>query len=433
MRQLGSAPRSPTILVALASSVWLVLGGVASAGAGEPDLSAQGVAPPEAATEPAPTDLRTALTSGDWWIRLRLRYEDVDEDAFSSDAHALTLRTVLGYETGAWHGFSALLEFEDVTPIPEDDAYNSTTNGETDRPVIADPDGTEVNQVFLRYVLEDVGSARVGRQKITLDNLRWIGDSAWRQNEQTYDAASAEFGLPGKVRGFYAYLDNVNRVNGEDSAVGDARTGSHLVHLERPFEGWGKLSLYDYYLDFDSSAFVGFSSNTLGARFAGLHPLDEDFELNYALEFANQTDVGDNPGDLDEDYYLAEFGGRAGLFSGGIGYEVLGGDGAAAVQTPLASFHPFNGYADKFTVTPDDGLRDLYVHAGAKVGKGSLRAFWHDFQADSGSDEYGDELDLVFTWPLAKDVTGGLKYADYSADDFATDTRKAWIWVEASL
>ncbi len=432
MRQVGSAQRSSTLFVALASSAWLVLGDVALAGAGEPDPSAQGVVPQEAATEPAPTDLRRALTSGDWWIRLRLRYEDVDEDAFSSEAHALTLRTVLGYETGAWHGFSALLEFEDVTPIG-DEAYNSTTNGETDRPVIADPDGTEVNQVFLRYVFEDMGSARVGRQKITLDNLRWIGDSAWRQNEQTYDAASAEFGLPAKVRGFYAYLDNVNRVNGGDSAVGDARMGSHLVHLERPFEGWGKLSLYDYYLDFDSSAFVGFSSNTLGARFAGLHPLDEDFELNYALEYANQTDVGDNPDDLDENYSLAEFGGRAGLFSGGIGYEVLGGDGDAAVQTPLASFHPFNGYADKFTVTPNDGLRDLYIHAGAKIGQGSLRAFWHDFQADAGSDEYGDELDLVFTWPLAKDVTGGLKYADYSADDFATDTRKAWIWVEASL
>ena len=432
MCHVGTAPRCPILIATLASCAWLALGGLALAGAGEPELSAQVLAPQEPDTEPAPTDLRTALTSGDWWIRLRLRYEDVDEDAFSKDAHALTLRTVLGYETGVWHGFSALLEFEDVTPIG-DEAYDSTTNGETDRPVIADPDGTEVNQVFLRYVLEDVGSARVGRQKITLDNLRWIGDSAWSQNEQSYDAASAEFRLPGKVRGFYAYLDNVNRVHGEDSAVGDARMGSHLFHLERPFEGWGKLSLYDYYLDFDSSAFVGFSSNTVGARFAGLHPLDEDFELNYALEYANQTDVADNPDELDENYYLGEFGGRAGLFSGGIGYEVLGGDGDAAVQAPLASLHPFNGYADEFTVTPDDGLQDLYIHAGVKIGKGSMRALWHDFQADSGADEYGDELDLVFTWPLAKDVTGGLKYADYSADDFATDTRKAWIWVEASL
>jgi len=433
-RSRSCAPPHARSLALLALPVVLTLPGFAGGGEGSPAPAPEPLAAAVQETAAAePSDLRSALTGGDWWLRLRLRYEDVSEDGFDKDAHALTLRTVLGYETARWHGFSALLEFEDVSAIGGDDTYNNTFNGVTDRPVIADPDSTEINQVFLRYVAGESFAARLGRQQIVLDNARFIGDVIWRQNQQTFDAASADLGLPLGLKGFYAYLANVDRVFGELSPAGDAPMDSHLLHFERAFEGWGKLSLYDYYLDYDESSFAALSTNSLGARFAGSHGLGESLEALYGLEYAWQTDVGDNPGDVDASYSLVELGARAGLFTGKLGWEVLGGDGDTAFQTPLATAHAFNGWADKFLSTPADGLEDLYLLLGLKVSKGNLQAVYHDFSADEGGDSYGDEIDLLFTWPLTGELTFGLKYADYRADDFATDTRKAWAWLEASI
>jgi hypothetical protein len=46
---------------------------------------------------------------------------------------------------------------------------------------------------------------KAGRQRIKLDDDRWVGNVGWRQNEQTYDAARLQTNL-----GFlyqFAYLD----------------------------------------------------------------------------------------------------------------------------------------------------------------------------------------------------------------------------------
>ena len=50
------------------------------------------------------------------------------------------------------------------------------------------------------------------------------------------------------------------------------------------------------------------------------------------------------------------------------GYELLGSDdGKVAFNTPLATKHKFNGWADKFLGTPKEGLEDVYLTAKGKV------------------------------------------------------------------
>lgn len=414
----------------------LVLATPALAGGGEEALEpapAAAAIAAQQADQPAPTDLRSALLGGDWWIKLRLRYEDVDQDGFDEQAHALTLRTALGYETGTWHGLSAGIEFEDVSAIGGDGTYNSTINDETDRPVIADPDSTEVNQVFLRYRHQDALDARLGRQYIVLDNSRFIGDVVWRQNQQTFDAASAGFGLPLGLEGFYAFVANADRINSELSPIGDARMDSHLLHVERKFEGWGKLSVYDYYLDFDDADFHYGSTNSLGARFAGQHGLGERLDLLYGVELAHQTDVGDNPEDVSETYRLLELGAKAGIVTGKVGWEVLGGDGDAAVQTPLATLHAFNGWADKFLVTPTNGLVDRYLQLDGKLGGIAWLAAYHDFEAATGEASYGTELDVQLLYKLKCGLGLGAKAALYDADQHSTDTKKLMLWATYAL
>ena len=432
-QQLGSYP---TLLFL---PCWLALATPAAAGGGDP-----GGDPPPAPEAIAaalqdgapaqPASLRSALAGGDWWLNLRLRYEGVQEDGFDKDANALTLRTVLGYETAAWHGFSALLEFEDVTPVGGDGSYNSTVNGVTDRPVVADPDGSEVNQASLgyRHGAVDLG-ARSAASTSCWTTRASSATVIWRQNEQTYDAASAEFDLPLGLDGFYAYVAHANRINGDESSVGDAPMDAHLLHFERELQGLGPLSLYDYYLDFDTASFVPVSTNSLGVRFVGKRRLGDALECSTRWSTPTRRTSATTPSTSTRTTTWPSWVPRPGCHDQG-GWEVLGGDGSTSFQTPLATLHAFNGWADKFLTHAGRRPGGRLPATGPAGRPGPAAAIgYHDFSADSGGDSYGKELDLAFTWPLAEDLTLGLKAAGYDADDFATDTTKAWIWLETSL
>lgn len=372
--------------------------------------------------------LLDAVANGEVTIKLRYRFENVEQDGISKDAHASTLRTVLNYATQPLHGFQAVIEFEDVRAIG-DEAYNDTLNGEP-RPVVADPEGTELNQGFLNYDLNGHGDARLGRQRITLDNHRFIGNVGWRQNEQTYDAVSVDHALGEHGHVFAAYLDNVNRVFGESSPAGDARMGSILLNAS--FEtDYGKLTGYWYDLDYDDA--VTLSTSTFGGRFAG--SAGDETKLLYALEVAMQEDTGDNPNSVDADYANAELGLGLPAVTIKVGMESLsGGTGGDMFTTPLATLHAFNGWADKFLNTPAGGLEDSYVSASAELAGGTAVAVYHDFQGEtSGSGDYGTELDLAYSRPVGERVTWGVKYANYMEDGLFTDTEKFWVWMALSL
>ena len=74
---------------------------------------------PDAAAEPEPepASLLDVLRESTASIDLRYRYEWVRDDAVGLDAHASTLRTALGYETGAYEGFAVFLEAENVSSV----------------------------------------------------------------------------------------------------------------------------------------------------------------------------------------------------------------------------------------------------------------------------------------------------------------------------
>ncbi|MWV18511.1 hypothetical protein F3I16_20965, partial [Pseudomonas sp. L-22-4S-12] len=119
------------------------------------------------------------------------------------------------------------------------------------------------------------------------------------------------------------------------------------------------------------------------------------------------------------------------------GYEVLGGDegpGNRAFQTPLATKHAFQGWADQFLITPADGVEDAYAGVTVPLLGGSLQAWYHDFRAEQGSSQYGEEIDLSYAHPIpgVKGLVGLLKYASYDADDFAVDADKAWLQLQYS-
>jgi len=154
-------------------------------------------------------DLATAIMSGDASLNLRYRYEYVDQDSFSEDANASTLRMRLNYATGSWRDWSGFLEFDQVLEVLLDD-YNSgqgTSTGDRGQyPVVADPNGSDLNQLYLQYAPNDDWRTRVGRQRILLDDQRYVGGVGWRQNEQTYEACRCSTKASRTPRSFTAML-----------------------------------------------------------------------------------------------------------------------------------------------------------------------------------------------------------------------------------
>lgn len=370
------------------------------------------------------TTFTEAMTGGTPNFDARLRYEGVDQAGFIEDAQALTLRARLGYTTGAFQGFSATGEFEYTTALGSE-RFNSTRNGETIYPVVADPNATELNQAYLTYSGFSNTVLKYGAQRINLDNDRFVGNVGWRQNEQTFDAFSiANKSLTGTTL-TYAYLTDVNSIS--DTSI-DIK--AHLLNGSYTGLPFGILTGYGYLLEYPGSQS---SNKTLGLRFAGGSDISSGWKILYAAEYAKQSDYKDGNTAIDADYNLLEIGVETQGVTARFGYELLGADNYSGFETPLATKHAFNGWADKFLATPTTGLEDVYVSLGGAVAGIKLLAVYHDYAADEGGADYGTEWDLLAVKKFGKHYTLGTKYASYNADSFATDTDKFWVWGEVSF
>ena len=338
----------------------------------------------------------------------RMRYEGVDQDPLAEDAEAVTLRARIGFETGKAWSTSLLAEGDLIWPIVTD--YNSTTNGKTQYPIVADPESYEVNRLQLTNTSLSGTTITVGRQRIVLDDQRFVGNVGWRQNEQTYDSVRLVNKSAKNVTVDLAYVTQVNRVFGKESVQGRYEGDSVLANLSYQFPV-GKLTGFGYLLEFDPitavPAAVRDSSETLGVRFAGEKPVGKA-KLSYAASYATQSERGDNPLSFDLDYYLGEITATVSRYSFGAGLEVLEGDGVKGFTTPLATLHKFQGWTDKFLATPPQGIEDRYVNAGVTYkGLGALESlsllgFFHDYRAERVSADYGTELNLQLMANLGK-------------------------------
>lgn len=365
-------------------------------------------------------------------VAARLRYEGVDQANQPDQADALTLRVRAGAEIKG-SGFFFLAEGEGTLALVDD--YNDTLprNGVEPFPTVGDPENLEINRLQLGYLKDGTG-VTLGRQRIQLDNQRWVGNAGWRQNEQTYDAVRAQ-GKFGPVVLDASYAISQRTVFGVDSP--NEHFDGDFVFLN----GGVDLPVVDvkafaYLLDYETR--LAFSSQTYGVLASAAIDIPAIGKLNGQASYATQSDYGANPVAYQADYINVQ----AGLGFLGVtftaGYEELGSDrGVAAVQTPLASLHPFNGWADLFTTTPAMGLRDTYATLGTGFGIPFLPGFkadvtYHAFDADFGGLDYGSEVDASLGFKLGP-VSLLAKYANYDADGFAVDTEKFWLQGEVSF
>lgn len=379
------------------------------------------------AAEPAATS--PSVFKVEW--NARLRHEHVNDDAFASSADATTLRLRAGVRWQPSASFVALIEGEGTAAAG--DHYNSGANRQTTYPGITDPQAAELNQLWARWQ-GGKGAVQLGRQRLQLDDQRWIGNSGWRQNEQTFDAASFEFNPTAKVALRYHWLNRVHRAASDEAIDPLARERRLDNHLLNAAYKWGAHRLSGYAYLHDDQDVAAASTVSIGARWIS-DTVKDGQGWGLLAEVAQQRDYADNPLSFSHGYWRIE----PALTRHGLafraGWEHLGGDGRHALQTPLASLHAFNGWADRFGTTPAAGLDDRYLSAGAKFGKltaGPLAwvVAWHDYRADSGDAHYGREWNASLVVPLSKSLNGLVKVADYRADDFGRDVGKVWVQLE---
>ena len=372
----------------------------------------------------------------------RLRYEHAQQDGLAEDeSDALTVRARAGL-TASSGGLSATMVGQGTLAIVDD--YYDGLDGAATRPIIADPQNVALYIAQLQYRTSAL-TLTGGRQKIALDDERFVGNVAFRDNGQTFDAVRAELTpLQGvKIDITYAWsvrtIWGIDGVGARQQAIGGDNLFANLSYAT-PL---GTITSFAYLVDQDEAAVQAYrlSSQTYGLRLAGSHRLSPAAQIGYQLSYARQSDYHRNPNDYAADYWLADLSLDVKGWKLNAGYEILGASKGAALtsfQTPLGTNFKFQGWANKFLTTPPDGIRDLYVGGGygwkqaGPFSALSLQGVWHRFDSDRQDQHYGDEWNLIASAKLRRTQLS-VRYARYDAHSFATDGQKLWLQADWSL
>ncbi|MCX7092924.1 MAG: alginate export family protein [Methylobacter sp.] len=353
-------------------------------------------------------------------------------------ANAVTSRLRIGLLSPVFHGIQGYAEYEGNLAMLDD--YNSTRNGNTGYSTVADPEKSELNQLWLSYAGIPDTLIKGGRQRIKFDDDRFIGNVGWRQMETTFDSVLIThnnqqlFGLTVNA----GYIGNVNTFTATSEHI-----NAPILNVNYKVGDYGNLIGYGYWLDYTERENYEKSSQTYGLRMTNYlkpgdtYKLTDNYGVVYTAEWGHQEDYAHGPTKYAVDR-LNLMGGLTAYnltFQGAI--EQLDGMGAnKTFDTPLGTNHAFQGWADLFLVTPVNGIRDVFGTMISTFDRGEviLTGTYHNFTDDTGNIKYGDEWDFSALKKFGKHYSVLAKYAYYSADNYSrpdtfsnTDTQKIWV------
>lgn len=362
-------------------------------------------------------------------VDLNYRFEHVDTDSVGkSVGNASTVRSRIGYLTPTFQGLQLYAEYEGNQDFGAN-TYNSLRNGKTHYETVADPQQHELNRAWVNYHFFE-SNLKIGRQRLKLDNDRFIGNVGWRQMEQTYDAAvltSSFFPDMDITAGYITKIQDVKSLSTE--------MDSQFIHVGYTAPRFGTLVGYSYWLHYnDNVADNVKSTQTHGVRFDGGYQFSDLFRALYTAEYANQSDHANNPNAIRGlDYFHLALGGSVLNVTAKVGWEQLEGREGYGFSTPLATLHAHQGWADQFLSTPSAGIRDIYGSVSTRVMGVNLMAVYHDFDDDTGQVDYGQEYDFVAIKKWGKHYQMLTKYAYYDAQTHKTDKQVLWVQVGVSF
>ncbi len=373
----------------------------------------------------------------------RLRYEYVDQEGLAEEADAWTLRSLIGWQTAPFHNFSIGIQAIGVTKFS--DEFNDLARGQNEPgkaayAAVVDPDNTDINQLYLDWTGIRNTKVRLGRQSVKLDNVRFIGNVEFRQVMQVFDGVAIENKSVRDLELYGAWFTRVKTINTD---LKEDNTG--ILHATYRYTPAESITGYAYFVDQEHvPAASDLSSKTFGARLDGSRKLDDNWRVLYTAEYARQDAFRDGHSKVDAHYYHLGLGAGYGNWWARLDQEMLSSNNSTyGFRTPLGTNHLFQGWVDKFLVTPNQGIRDTFIMAGGKVMDIALQAEYHwidsdkDFARVGGGlgDRYGTEWDVSAAYAYDKNWSGKLEYGRYQEDDQRTagaggrirDTDKFWL------
>lgn len=415
--------------------------------------------------------LLDSIKQGKSLSSVRARYEHVDQTGFQGtagtapslkDAYAFTTRTLIGWQTAPFKNFSFAAQLTDVHEFNDDfndrrdnlpEHNNGTANSSAFKrqfPNIVDPGYTDVNQLFVDWTGIKNTKLRLGRQIVNLDNVRFIGDIAFRQNTQVFDGVSITNKSISDTEIFAAHFSKVRQVNTK------LRDGNiDLLNVKYRFSPTESLTGYGYFIDVANlsqnngnpaavataaqggnglgasddlvkTATTDASSKTFGLRLDGVHVFNPNWKGLYTAEYAKQDDYRGGSNLIDAHYFKVGGGAAYNAWSLRLDYEKLSSnDGKYAFQTPLGTNHLFQGWSDHFLATPRQGMEDIFLTAAGAIDKFKLYAEYHVFKSDEKyqslngklGDKYGTEFDASVMYPFNDALWAKLEYAKFNESD----------------
>ena len=396
-----------------------------------------------------------AIKDGKNLTNFRLRYEHVSQDGLAvapvannklKDAEGLTLRSLVGWQTAPYHNFSFAGQLIGVTKFIDnfnDRKDNATEVDKAGYAVIVDPNHFDINQLYVDWTGIKNTRFRLGRQQVNLDNFRFIGDIGFRQVMQVFDGISVLNKSITDTEVFLAHFEQVTQITTKQRD-GDLEIANVKYRLS-PTEflvGYAYLSNFDD-LGFGNAWFgagtlnnngrpnlsADQSNKTVGLRLDGVHPFNPNLRALYTAEYAKQTDYADGDKRIDAHYF--KLGGGVGIdnFSIRADHEVLSSNNSQyAFQTPFGTNHLFQGWVDRFLVTPRQGIEDSFVTATYKFQDFLFFADYHiirsdeDFNTVGGGtatrgNRYGTEWNAAVTYNVNQNWMTKIEYGRFSEDD----------------
>ncbi|HEY8354012.1 MAG TPA: alginate export family protein [Methylophilaceae bacterium] len=397
------------------------------------------------------SNLWDTVKNGKPMTNFRLRYEHVDQDGKPENARALTLRSLIGWQTAPFHDFSIGVQLINVAKLEnryDDRRLGDPEKGMGNYPVIVDPHDTDINQLYVDWNGINDTRFRIGRQQVNLDNVRFIGDIGFRQVMQVFDGYSV---LNKSLPDTEIYLAHFERVKQISTRLQEGEL--EIINVKYRFSPAESITGYGYLSNFETPSMAKTSvlgpdtdqsHKTLGLRLDGSRRINGDWRWLYTVEYARQTDYSNGDERIDAHYGHVGIGTGYKSWFARIDHERLSSnDSEYAFQTPFGTNHLFQGWTDHFLITPTQGIRDTFITVGGKpLPALTLHAEYHIIDADENfakfgggfGDRYGKELDLAATWNINSKLLLKAEYANFREDDRIanpigrkTDIEKAWL------
>ncbi len=181
-----------------------------------------------------------------------------------------------------------------------DSNYNSTRNDKTQYSVVADPYKNELDQLWLSYDGIPDTVIKGGRQVITFDDQRFIGNVGWRQLQQTFDSVLITHNNQ-QLYGLTINAGYIGRVKTITSTT--EGTTAPLLNVNYKLGDYGSVTGYGYWLDFTDQDVYAKSNQTYGLRLTNYqkpgdsYKISDNYGLQYTAEWSIQSDYQNSPKD----------------------------------------------------------------------------------------------------------------------------------------